>query len=287
MFRPDPYVLDGRNANNGWLQELPRPLSKVTWDNVAYISPATAEARGIPISRAGNADQDLLEIEYQGRKARIPVWVMPGTADDVVVVHFGYGRKKAGRVGTGVGHDVFGLRSSTTPWFGGGAKVTKTGDTYFVASTQNHFAWKAAIRCASSTRKSTGAIRRSSRKWATSVRPTTMSLYRGEHAGGVVTPTPFEYKGQKWGMAIDLNACTGCSACVVACVAENNIPVVGKAQVGRSREMHWLRVDTYFEGDAGVAVRHLSPAGALHAVRERRRASRSARWAPRCTATKA
>ena len=250
VFRPDPYVLDGRNANNGWLQELPRPLSKVTWDNVAYISPATAEARGIPVSRAGNTDQELLEIEYQGRKARIPVWVMPGTADDVVVVLFGYGRKKAGRVGSGLGHDVFGLRSSTTPWFGSGATVTKTGDGYFIASTQNHFVMEGrhAVRVVEAEE-----YRRDPKVVAAlghNRPPDEESLYRGEHADGTVTPTPFAYKGQKWGMAIDLNACTGCSACIVACVAENNIPVVGKVQVGRSREMHWLRVDTYFEGDA-------------------------------------
>ncbi|MEO7191865.1 MAG: TAT-variant-translocated molybdopterin oxidoreductase [Vicinamibacterales bacterium] len=248
VFRPDPYILDGRNANNGWLQELPKPLSKVTWDNVAYISPATASGMGIALSRAGNADQDLLEIEYQGRKARIPVWVMPGTADGVVVVHFGYGRKNAGRVGSGVGHDVFGLRSSATPWFGSGAKLTRTGEGYFVASTQNHFVMEGRhpVRVVDAEEY------RADPKVVAEIGPERPadeeSLYRRER-GDHVTPTPFEYLSYRWGMAIDLNACTGCSACVIACVAENNIPVVGKTQVGRSREMHWLRVDTYFDGD--------------------------------------
>ncbi len=125
IFRPDPNVLDGRFANNGWLQELPKPLSKVTWDNVAYISPKTAEFFSIPIARVGNRANDVVEIRYQGRTARLPVWVLPGTADDMVVVHFGYGRRRAGRVGTGIGVDTFGLRTSKAPWFDGGAEIVQ------------------------------------------------------------------------------------------------------------------------------------------------------------------
>jgi molybdopterin-containing oxidoreductase family iron-sulfur binding subunit len=144
-FRPDPTIFDGRWVNNGWLQELPKPLSKVTWDNVAYIGVRTAERLGIGLSGAGdvngsgNGSRDIIEIKLQNRAVRLPVWIMPGTADDVVVVHFGYGRRKAGRVGTGVGHDTFALRTSKAPWFESGATVTKTGDTYSIAATQNHF----------------------------------------------------------------------------------------------------------------------------------------------------
>ena len=135
------HILDGRYANNGWLQEMPKPLSKVTWDNVAYISPATAEKLGIPVTRPGNQDNDLLEITYQNRKAVLPVWVLPGTADDVIAVHFGYGRRKAGRVGTNIGHDVFGLRSSDSAlvWIGA-RRSRRPARGYMVTSTQNHFA---------------------------------------------------------------------------------------------------------------------------------------------------
>jgi molybdopterin-containing oxidoreductase family iron-sulfur binding subunit len=180
----------------------------------------------------------LLEITHAGRKVRLPVWVLPGTADDVVVVTFGFGRPRAGRVGTGVGFDALEVRTSDAPWFASGAQIDQTGEGYFVASTQNHFLMEGR----------------------NPVRVVTLEGLRADHhavaALGPHTPAPdmtlypqYKYDGLKWGMAIDLNACTGCSACVVACVAENNIPVVGKTQVGRSREMHWLRVDTYFEGD--------------------------------------
>ena len=244
IFRPDPYVLDGRNANNGWLQELPRPLTKVAWDNVAYISARTAERLGIPVTRPGNQDNDVLEIRYQGRTARLPVWVLPGTADEAVVVNFGYGRQRAGRIGTGIGHNVFGLRTSRMPWFDGGAEVSVTGDSYLVVSTQNHFQMEGrhAVRVVNvdELRKDSHAVA----ALGPHVPPKTLTLYpaAGEHPHG-------QNAAHRWGMAIDLNACTGCTACVVACQAENNIAVVGKEQVDRSREMHWLRVDTYFEGD--------------------------------------
>jgi MoCo/4Fe-4S cofactor protein with predicted Tat translocation signal len=230
VFRPDPYVLDGRNANNAWLQELPRPLSKVTWDAVAYLSLSTA-------ARLGVARGDVIEIALDGRSARLPVWVLPGTADDVVVVHFGFGRQRAGRVGSGVGFDAFPLRASTAPWFASGASITPTGEKYDLASTQNHFAMEGRhpVRVVDAEEF------RENPKAVAELGPhinTTLSLYPSH-----------EYTGYKWGMAIDLNACTGCTACIAACQAENNIPVVGKEQVQVSREMHWLRVDTYFEGD--------------------------------------
>jgi MoCo/4Fe-4S cofactor protein with predicted Tat translocation signal len=247
VFRPDPHILDGRFANNGWLQELPKPLSKVTWDNVAYISPKTAEFHSIPIARVGNTGNEVIEINYQGRRLTMPVWVLPGTADDVVVVHFGYGRRRAGRVGSGLGVDAFGLRTSKAPWFDSGAEIRRTGDTYFIASTQNHFLMEGRHP----VRAVTSAEYRKNPKSVAALGheppPETMSLY-----------PPFKYDGHKWGMSIDLNSCTGCGVCVAACVAENNIAVVGKEQVGRSREMHWLRVDTYYEGDPAA------PTGTFH-----------------------
>jgi molybdopterin-containing oxidoreductase family iron-sulfur binding subunit len=244
VFRPDPTILDGRWANNGWLQELPKPLSHVTWDNVAYIGVKMAERLGIAPTNAadpnasGNKNNDVIEIKVQDRSVRLPVWVMPGTADDVVVVHFGYGRRKAGRVGNGIGHDVFALRTSKAPWFDSGATVTRTGDRYAIAATQNHFMMEGRnpVRVVDAEEFRT-APRESVEKLGPETPSRRLTLYPS-----------YEYPNHKWGMAIDLNACTGCSACVIACVAENNIPVVGKEQVMRTREMHWLRVDTYFEG---------------------------------------
>ena len=236
-FRPDPYLLDGRFANNAWLQEMPRPLSKITWDNVAYISPRTAERLDIPLFRAGNDDQQVIEIRYAGRQTQLPVWVLPGMADDAVAVTFGFGRQRAGRVGNNVGVNTFALRTTRAPWFDGGAEIATTGETYPVASVQNHFLMEGRH----------------------TVRAVTIDEYRAdshvvEQMGHKLDPRltlypEFKYEGYKWGMAIDLNSCTGCHACITACVAENNIPVVGKSQVMRSREMHWLRVDTYYEGD--------------------------------------
>ena len=244
VFRPDPTILDGRWANNGWLQELPKPISKVTWDSVAYVSVGTAQKLGLTLSGAGdpnasgNTKKDVIEIKAQNRTIRLPIWILPGTADDVIVVHFGYGRRKAGRVGTGVGHDAFPLRSSAAPWFEGGATVTKTGDTYSIAATQNHFMMEGRnpVRVVQAD-EYRAHPHESIAKLGHERPPKAMSMYPG-----------YEYPDHKWGMAIDLNACTGCSVCIIACVAENNIPVVGKEQVERTREMHWLRVDTYFEG---------------------------------------
>ena len=252
VFRPDQNILDGRFANHPWLQELPRPLSKVTWDNVAYISARTAETLDIPVFRPGNtAGQPMLEIRYQDRSVTLPAMVLPGTADDTVVVHFGYGRKRAGRVGTGIGVDVFPMRSSKAPWFDGGATVAKARDIYPVASTQNHFLMEGRnpVRVVEleEFRKNPGAVAEMGPS-----RPDKMiTLYEPDHPH-------LKNAAHKWGMAIDLNACTGCGVCIAACVAENNIAVVGKSQVMRTREMHWLRVDTYFEGDMHA------PSGTYH-----------------------
>jgi molybdopterin-containing oxidoreductase family iron-sulfur binding subunit len=237
VFRPDPNILDGRYANNGWLQELPKAIFKVTWDAVACIGVRTAERLNLTVERTGNHGQDVVAVSYGGKTVEMPVWVLPGIADDVVVVHFGYGRQRAGRVGTGVGMDAYPLRTSKAPWFDGGATVLVTGKSYDLAATQNHFAMedRNPVRVVSAKEyrdnpKSVAAIG--------SERPSkTLSLFK-----------PWPYDGYKWGMSIDLNACTGCGVCTIACQAENNIAVVGKTQVMRSREMHWIRVDTYFDG---------------------------------------
>ena len=131
-FRPDPTVWDGRFANNGWLQEIPKPLSKLSWDSAALLSPATAQRLGIE-------NEDLLELTYQGRSVQIAAWIMPGQADQSITVFLGHGRRRAGRVGTGVGVDVSGLRRSQAPWFGSGLEVKKTGERRRLAAMHHHF----------------------------------------------------------------------------------------------------------------------------------------------------
>ena len=186
----------------------------------------------------GNQENDLLEIKFQGRTAQIPVWVLPGTADDVIVVHFGYGRRKAGRVGTSVGHDVFGLRGTEAPWFDRARRSRARARATWSTSTQNHFVMEGRnpVRVVDAEEYKTNP--KSVAELGPEKPPDSLSLF-----------PPREYKGNKWGMSIDLNSCTGCGVCVTACVSENNIAVVGKTQVYRQREMHWIRVDTYFEGN--------------------------------------
>jgi molybdopterin-containing oxidoreductase family iron-sulfur binding subunit len=235
IFRPDPTVWDGRFANNGWLQELPKPFSKVTWDPTAWIAPRLAEAQGL---RNG----DVIDLKYRGASARLPVFIVPGHPAQSVTVFFGYGRRTAGRVGNAVGpaeqFNAFLLRTSDAPWFGRGLEIAKTGENYPIASTQEHHAMEGRnlVRIATlENYKEKPAIIHEMGHTP----PRSLTLYP-EH----------EYKGYKWGMAIDLSACTGCGTCTVACVAENNIPVVGKEQVIKNREMHWIRVDHYYTGDS-------------------------------------
>jgi molybdopterin-containing oxidoreductase family iron-sulfur binding subunit len=234
IFRPDPRILDGRFANNGWLQELPKPLTKVTWDPTAWVSPRFAEAQGL-------SNGDLVDLRYRGATARLPVFIVPGHPAESVTVFFGYGRRVAGRVGNAVGDaerfNTFPLRTSDAPWFGRGLEVSKVGENYPIVTVQEHQSMEERhpVRVATleAYKEKPSVIHDLGH-----TPPRTLTLYP-EH----------EYKGYKWGMAIDLTSCTGCGACTVACVAENNIPVVGKSQVGRNREMHWIRVDTYYTGD--------------------------------------
>jgi MoCo/4Fe-4S cofactor protein with predicted Tat translocation signal len=242
IFRPDPTIFDGRFANNGWLQELPKPLTKLTWDNAVLVSPLTAQRLGLSHSigttggEHGRIFADLVELHYAGRKVRSPVWIMPGHADDCATVYFGYGRSRAGKVGTGTGFNIFAIRTSDAPWHGFGLEIRKTGEQYPLACTQFHHNMEGREL----------------------VRTGTLEEYRKnpnfardkEHAPepeATLYP-PHQYEGYAWGMVIDTSACIGCNACVVACQAENNIPVVGKTEVTRGREMHWIRVDRYHRG---------------------------------------
>ncbi|HSF23319.1 MAG TPA: TAT-variant-translocated molybdopterin oxidoreductase, partial [Blastocatellia bacterium] len=252
VFRADPTVYDGRFANNGWLQELPKPLSKLTWDNAAIVSPATAarlglgkDVNGLATNQVGNIGGDIIadqiELEYQGRKVVAPVYILPGQPDDCVTVHLGYGRKKAGRVGSDVGFNAYAIRTSDAPWFGSGLQVTKTGGTYSLAATQIHHTLDTEDLRARDIVRS-GSLNELKKN------PTLAPEHAHEQHDVPSLFPKWEYKDYAWGMSIDMSSCIGCSACVVACQAENNIPVVGKDQVARSREMHWLRIDSYYKG---------------------------------------
>jgi molybdopterin-containing oxidoreductase family iron-sulfur binding subunit len=235
VLRPDPTVHDGRYANNSWLQELPKPLTKLTWDNAVLVSSRSGKSLGL-------SDEDLKEggavltVTCNGKAIEAPVWCLPGLADDVVLLHFGYGRRRAGRVGNGTGVNVYPLRTSAKLW-GGPVTLAKTGRRAEIFSPQHesHMEGRPLVR--SGTLMTFTKDPEFAAKMGEAPKKTDR-LYPG-----------FEYKGYAWGLSVDLSACTGCNACVASCQAENNIPVVGKEEVGRGRAMHWLRIDRYWEGD--------------------------------------
>jgi molybdopterin-containing oxidoreductase family iron-sulfur binding subunit len=234
VFEPDFTIWDGRFSNNAWLQELPKPLTKLTWDNAACISPETAD-------RLGLQSDDVVDIKLRGRSVQAAVYVQPGQPDDVVVVSLGYGRKSGGNVSAGSGFNAYAIRTSEAPWFDSGVELSKTGKTYRLVVTSEH----------------------SNMDNRDLIRTATMEEYQahpefaqeGEHEPPTLYDTEGVYHSPDyaWGMSINLNTCIGCNACVVACQAENNIPTVGKDQVARGREMHWLRIDRYYQGTAKKA----------------------------------
>jgi len=230
VFRPDPSVYDGRFVNNGWLQELPKWLTKLTWDNAALISPGTAD-------RLNLISGDVVEVKQGSNTLRIPVWLAPGHAADVITIHLGYGRDRAGRIGTGIGFGINSLRTTTAPDFLSGVEVTKTGDNYELVSTQDHWSLEGRnlVRVATTEQFQQD--------------PDFAKKQEHQPLVGLSMFEERKYEGYAWGMAIDQNVCTGCNSCVVACQAENNVPVVGKSQVANGREMHWLRIDRYYSGN--------------------------------------
>ena len=241
LFRPDPCIYDGRFANNGWLQELPKPVTKLTWDNAALVSPKTAEKLGLTHDvgarggEHGKIYSNVIDIELSNSKVTAAAWRLPGQADGVVVLPLGYGRKRAGYTGTNKGFNAYAVRSSTALWITSGGKITKTGDDYPLACTQYHFNMEGRQILETATLEEFKKNPNFAHEHSEEV-PKELSLYK-----------EFAYPGYAWGMAIDLNSCNGCNACVVACHSENNIPVVGKEQVMRGREMHWIRIDRYYE----------------------------------------
>jgi molybdopterin-containing oxidoreductase family iron-sulfur binding subunit len=227
-FVPDYKLLDGRHAENAWLQELPDPVTKLTWENAAHLSPATAR-------RLGLSTGDLVELARGGRKVTAPALVVPGHADDSVTLAAGYGQRVQGAVGRGSGFDAYALRTSEAPSFAAGLEVRPVGRRTELAVTQGHFTMEGrAIALALDAPELARA-------------GAELDHHRGPQPT-ILAPVDYSREEYRWGMAIDLTRCIGCGTCTAACQAENNIPVVGKEQVLRSREMHWLRVDRYYEG---------------------------------------
>ncbi|HYR43932.1 MAG TPA: 4Fe-4S dicluster domain-containing protein, partial [Terriglobia bacterium] len=244
-FRPDPTVYDGRFANNGWLQELPKPLIKIVWDNVALLSPATAE-------RLNVINEDVIEIKSEGRAVRAPVWISPGHANDAVTLFLGYGRTRAGALGSNRGYNAYSLRTSASPWLIKNAEVRKSGERYALVSTQEHHSME-----------NRNLVRRASAA-EYAQRPDFVEAERDTPPGELTLYPEYAPEEYAWGMSIDLSTCIGCNACVIACQAENNIPVVGKIEAGRSREMHWLRIDRYYQGDIHEPEIFFQPVMCMH-----------------------
>jgi molybdopterin-containing oxidoreductase family iron-sulfur binding subunit len=234
-IRRDPTIYDGQFSNNGWLQELPKPMTKLTWDNAILIGPKMAQDLGLKT-------EDVVELELNGKKVKGPIWIQAGHPDKSVTIFLGYGRTRAGRVGTAQGFNAYALRTTAAPYIASGVKINKTGDTYKLASTQGY----------QSMDTPDGAHR-------PQVRETTLEEYRKEPNFAqeeevpkdltLYTPYPYDKEDYAWGMTIDLNSCVGCNNCMLACQSENNIAVVGKEQTVLGRHMHWIRVDAYYQGD--------------------------------------
>ena len=256
VFQADPTVYDGSWANNAWLQELPKPITKLTWGNAAIMSPATAKRLGIEMGgyahggEHGGYYMPVVKLQAKGAKLR-PAWIMPGHADSTITLYLGNGRDRAGKIGGdnehAVGCNAYLLRTADKPWFITGVRVEKTGATELVACTQAHQSMedRAPVRSATIAESQTRSKRAAADGEASAEE-------NSEQSRSLTMYEPFDYSPpkHKWGMAIDLTACVGCHACVVACQAENNIAVVGMEQVACGREMHWLRIDRYADGPA-------------------------------------
>jgi Fe-S-cluster-containing dehydrogenase component len=246
LIRPSARVYDGRFANNAWLQELPDPLTTIVWDNPALISPETARQLGL-------VSGDVINLKFRGRSIQASVAVLPAQADGCVTLRTGYGRTHAGRIGNRVGFNATALRMSDAMWGGSGLEIEKTGQHHDLVTTQHHWNMEGRdeVRVGELTR----------------FRQEPLSIAKGSEPAptGAESLYPYvPYTGHAWGMTINLNTCIGCGVCTIACQAENNIPVVGKEQVARNREMHWIRVDLYFEGEGTDARALFQPVPCMH-----------------------
>jgi molybdopterin-containing oxidoreductase family iron-sulfur binding subunit len=339
QFRPDPALFDGKQANNGWLQELPKPMTNLTWDNAAMVSPATAESLQFRQSFAwtagerGRTETDLAELTVNGRKLKVAVHILPAMADDVVVLHLGFGRERAGRVAspedktTTPGFNAYKLRGTDAVW-NAPAELKRLNERFFLAVAGAHWAMESRRPVRHATLEqfrdekvfaqvpsispgeyqdiralTPGTVEnfemleteRLKQRNADAGTPYThpyapdhehpheghhdkrlkpLSLYVGNpiHVNGVDANIGY----RRWGMTIDLGSCTGCAACTLACVAENNIPVVGKDQVSKGRAMHWIRLDRYFSIPTATVLEDDLGAGGLDPVARGERIKKSA-----------
>ncbi|HEY3625483.1 MAG TPA: TAT-variant-translocated molybdopterin oxidoreductase [Terracidiphilus sp.] len=263
IFRPDPNIYDGRFSNVGWLQELPKPVTSLSWDNAAIFSGAT-------LTKLGLEEDDIVEITVGNGKVKAPVIAAPGHPDNSVTVYLGYGREAAGRVGSGMGFNAYLIRP-TWGHFHVPGSVKKVEGKWGIAITKSHY----------QDHRGPALTEHGNQNWSLEavealgprgiIRYATADEYKqnprfaneGEghevtHMGTTMFPN-WTYPENAWGMSIDMNSCTGCNACIIACYAENNIPVVGKQQVRIGRNMQWIRIDTYFEGDLAAPKAHFQP----------------------------
>lgn len=305
-FRADPTIYDGQFANNGWLQELPKPVTKLCWENAVILSPKTAKEKGLDSTprwtagERGRMETDVVEIGFRGKTVKAPVWIQPGHADDSITIYLGYGREVAGRVGSKIGFDSYKLRMSDALWFGNGVEIKKTGETTFIANTQAFFSMEGrkpvrrvnqsvlvdlesddkdkAVKAHHDLDEAMAPAAAASERHLIAENlpgPNERTEVKSGHAG-LEHPHPHKHdlphdhkhdkrltpltmypdtnkEGRRWAMTIDLSSCIGCNVCMIACMAENNIPVIGKYEVTRGREMYWIRVDRYHEGNADDA----------------------------------
>ncbi|AXJ02222.1 quinol:cytochrome c oxidoreductase iron-sulfur protein precursor [Cyclonatronum proteinivorum] len=245
VLKPDRKLFDGRYANNGWLQELPDPITKITWDNVAAMSPATASRFGVRERKFGETDYDLLNITVNGTTFQMPAWILPGHADNSITINVGYGRTSVGRVADDIGHNAYVGFTTASLVAAESVSMEVARRNFPIACTQNHHSMEGRPLAREATLE----------EYKEDPRIAADKVYvpgRREEDGHPVNlfnDQIFPSHQPQWGMAIDLNACTGCGVCTIACQAENNIPVIGKREVVRNREMHWIRIDRYFSGD--------------------------------------
>jgi MoCo/4Fe-4S cofactor protein with predicted Tat translocation signal len=268
IFRPDPNVYDGRYSNVGWLQELPKPVTNLSWDNAALVSPAT-------ITKLGVEEGDIVELTVGGRSVKAPIIVAFGHPDNSATVYLGYGREAAGRVGSGAGFNAYLIRTSDAP-FNTTGSIKKVDGKWGIAITKSHFQDKRG-QMAGGKGNGNYSLEWNEAETRGVIRAATLEEWKAnprfaisgdeEHSVDERDTSLFpnwEYKDNAWGMSIDLNSCVGCNACIVGCYAENNIAVVGKQQVRIGRNMQWLRIDTYFEGDLAAPRAHFQPMACQH-----------------------
>jgi molybdopterin-containing oxidoreductase family iron-sulfur binding subunit len=269
IFRPDPSVYDGRWSNVGWLQELPKPITNLSWDNAAIVSGATLEKLGLE-------EDDIVELTVGNGKVKAPVIVAPGHPDNSVTVYLGYGREFAGRVGSGAGFNAYLIRNTWAP-FNATGSIRKIEGKWGIAITKSHYQDQRGKLFGQQGTGNNSLEADEALGPRGIIRYATLDQFKADpgfaNEGYTREKTDVDTslfpnwpynEANAWGMSIDMNSCVGCNACIVSCYAENNIPVVGKQQVRIGRNMQWLRIDTYFEGDLSAPRAHFQPMACQH-----------------------